>query len=132
MINNLGYVFYTVKSSVHWQIRRKDSSLMFFSFIFGSFQADLFGLWGGGCANAPITPPLPLHLHLDRSLACYTSVLSWNLDQCEQPFMQIVLIQARCHYDFTTDKVCHSLKFINKCNQLLSNQSHLIWGINHK
>ena len=38
-----------------------DSSLAFFSFVFGSFQADLFGLWGGG-AFAPIAPPLPTRL----------------------------------------------------------------------
>ena len=57
MINNLGYVFYTVKSSVHWQIRRKDSSLAFFSFVLGSLQADLFGPWEGGCERTHRTPP---------------------------------------------------------------------------
>ena len=49
---DLGCIFYTVKSSVHWQIRRKDSSFAFFSFVYGSFQADLFGpcvcVCGGG------------------------------------------------------------------------------------
>ena len=43
---------------VRWQIRRKDSSLAFFSFVFGSFQADLFGLWGGGGVRLhPSHPP---------------------------------------------------------------------------
>ena len=41
---------------VRWQIRRKGSSLAFFSFVFGSFQADLFGLWGSG-GFAPSHPP---------------------------------------------------------------------------
>ena len=59
--------FYTVKSSVHWQIRRKDSSLAFFSFVFGSFQADLFGpLRGGGCERTHRTP-LPTRLYCSET-----------------------------------------------------------------
>ena len=79
---NFGYVFYTVKSCVCWQIRREGSSLAFFRIFPGGPFRPVWG-GGGGVRSHPSHPPcLNVSVNSYFKICCSLTPCNWQHKTC--------------------------------------------------